>query len=154
MMKLPDELKGARISVVRAAELATMHPAHFRRLIRRGVFPLPRRTAKGRPYFDYDLLAAVAAVLKSGVGQNGEEILFYRRKPQSGLPKHRSRRLQPAPVADAYLSHLAEGLKQVGVPEEVLKPERLQAALVEVFGQERPDLAVAIPDLAQRLIGS
>jgi len=151
-MRIPDELNGARITVVRAAELASMHPAHFRRLVRRGVFPAPKRTAKGRPYFDYDLLGVVALVLRSGVGQNGEEILFYRRRSKSGPAKQRARRVQPAAVVDGYLADLAEGLRQVGVAEDMLKPDKLQAALTEAFGQERPDLAVAIPDLAQRLI--
>ena len=152
-MKIPAELQGARITVVRAAELVNMHPAHFRRLVRRGVFPPPKRTTKGRPFYDYDLLAAIAGILKSGVGKNGEEILFYRRKAKSGLPRQRSRRLQAAPVVDAYLPDLAAGLREVGVPEDMLKPDRLQAALAEAFGKERPDLAVAIPDLAQRLMG-
>jgi hypothetical protein len=152
MMKLSDELKNARITVVGAAELASMHPAHFRRLVRRGVFPSPKRTAKGRPYFDYDMLVAVAGVLRSGVGQNGEEIVFYRRRTRTGGTKRRVSHPQPAPVVDAYLVDLAEGLKQVGVPEDLVKPERLQSALVEAFGQVRPDLATAIPVLAQRLM--
>ena len=151
-MRLPDDLQGARVSMVKAAELAAMHPGHFRRLVRRGVFPQPKRTAKGRPYFDYEALTVIAGVLSSGVGQSGEEILFYRRKPKTGPGKQRSRRSQPAPGADAYLTDLIEGLRQVGVPEDSLRPERLQAALVAAFGQQRPDLATAIPVLAQRLM--
>ncbi len=151
-MRIPNELNGARIAVVGAAELVNMHPAHFRRLVRRGVFPPPKRTAKGRPYFDYDLLSAIAGILKAGVGQNGEEILFYRRKPKSGSGKQRSRRVQPAAVVDGYLADLAEGLRQVGIPEDLLKSDKLQAVVAEAFGQERPDLTAAIPELAQRLM--
>ena len=153
MMKVPDELKGARISVVGAAELANMHPAHFRRLIRREVFPPPKRTAKGRPYFDYDLLAGIAGILKSGVGQNGEEIVFYRRQPKTGAPRQCSRGPAAHGGQDGYLADLAEGLRQVGIPEELLTPAKLKAVLTAAFGRERPDLAVAIPDLAQRLMG-
>jgi hypothetical protein len=151
-MRVTDDLKGARISVVGAAELANMHPAHFRRLIRRGVFPKPKRTAKGRPYFDYDLLTGIAGILKGGVGQNGEEIVFYRRQPKNRTTRGGPRRPAPAAAMDGYLAGLAEGLRQVGIPEELLTPAKLQAAMTAAFGQERPDLAVVIPDIAQRLM--
>ena len=152
-MKLTEELKGTRLSVVRAAELANMHVAHFRRLVRRGVFPAPKRTAKGRPYFDYELLAAVAGILKGGVGKNGEEIIFYRRKPKTNATRQRSNRPGPVMVADAYLKDLTEGLRQVGVPAVLLTASKLNAALAAEFGNDRPDLATAIPALAQRLLG-
>jgi hypothetical protein len=87
-MHLKDDLKGSRVTLTRAAELAGMHPAHFRRLIRQGIFPKPRKTAKGRPYFDYDLLARVAGILSTGVGQNGQEVLFYRRKGSKPAVRH------------------------------------------------------------------
>jgi len=62
-MELTEDLQGARIGVAQAAELANMHPSHFRRLVRSGVFPKPKRTAKSRPYFDYELLTRIAEVL-------------------------------------------------------------------------------------------
>ena len=91
-MKVTEDLKGARLTIVLAAELVKMHPGHFRRLCQRGVFPQPKRTAKGRPYFDYELLSVIANVLKSGVGKNGEEIVFYRRRATNGVTKQSARR--------------------------------------------------------------
>ena len=153
MMKLMDELKGARLSITEAAELIHMHPAHFRRLCRRGVFPQPKRTAKGRPFFDYELLTVIASVLKSGVGLNAEEIVFYRRRSRSGPRKRPVRSCELSGGDDDYLANLAEGLRQVGIPEKSLTVEKLSAALTAIFGQERPELATAIPALAKRLMG-
>jgi hypothetical protein len=47
MTKIPADLDGARLNVSRTAELISMEAGHFRRLIRRGVFPAPKRTSKG-----------------------------------------------------------------------------------------------------------
>ena len=152
-MRVTEELKDARLSIVRAAELANMHVAHFRRLVRRGVFPSPKRTTKGRPYFDYELLVTVAGVLKSGIGKNNEEIIFYRRKPRTNVTRRGSRHPEPTMTANGYLADLAEGLKQVGVPDDLLTPSKLKVALAMEFDHDHPDLATAIPALAQRLLG-
>ena len=152
-MELDDDLKAARVSITETAELAGMHPAHFRRLTRRGVFPAPRRTAKGRPYFDYELLQVIVRVLESGVGQNGEEVMFYRRRAR----KHPGRRTARVSVAgvkpDPYLKDLAEGLRQVGIPKKDLNPGRLSLALASAFGTKRPNLRIAIPAVARQLLG-
>jgi hypothetical protein len=88
MTKIPADLDGARLNVSRTAELISMEAGHFRRLVRRGVFPAPKRTSKGMPYFDHELLCQIGNVLKSGVGLiNGEEISFYRSKPKQWSPE-------------------------------------------------------------------
>jgi hypothetical protein len=151
-MKLTPELKASRLTVACAADLAGMHPTHFRRLCRRGIFPGPKRTQKGRPYFDYELLRIIADVLTSGVGENGEEICFYRRrrlkvgKQASALARHTAH-------PDGYVKLLAEGLRQLGIPKRDLSAAKLTSCLSALFGPERPDLALAIPAIAQRLLG-
>jgi len=149
-VQLTADLKEARLSIVQAAELANMHPSHFRRLCRHGIFPRPNRTAKGRPYFDFELLVAIGNVLKSGIGVNQEEIVFYRRKPKA--TKKSSRRSAHKTPPDPYLTDLAKGLQQFGVAKRDLTPEKLTAALIGVFGEERPDLRVAVPALAKLLL--
>lgn len=150
-MEVTEDLKGARFTVAKAAELANMHPAHFRRLCRRGIFPPPKRTAKGRPYVDYDLLMRVARILKSGVGENGQEVIFYRRKSQSTGKRSERRRDSPAP--DPYLRALGDGLKQLGIAKKELRHERLVAVLTAEFGAHRPELSVSIPAVLRRLLG-
>jgi len=150
-VQLNEDLKGARIGVARAAELANMHPSHFRRLVRSGVFPKPKRTVKGRPYFDYELLTRIAEVLKSGIGENGVEVIFYRRKrkPPAAKPRTRGR---VGKLASSYLKNLAEGLRQFGIQKNELTPAKLTVVLTACFGTDRPALSVAVPQIARRLL--
>jgi hypothetical protein len=150
-MKLTDDLKDARLSVVRTAELVNMHPAHFRRLCRRGVFPKAKRTATGRPYFDYGLLAVIAKVLRTGVGNTGHDIMFYRRRPRSRVTTQLTRNHRPQTPPDPCIQELAGTLRQMGIPKNELHPENLNATLNAIFGKERPDLGVAIPAVARKL---
>lgn len=152
-MRIPSELEGARVNVSRAAELAVMHPSHFRRLVRRGVMPQPRHTSKGMPFYDHSLLLEIAAVLRTGVGKNGEEIAFYRRRPRRSEPRRRSQRAGSPAQADAYVEALMEGCRECGVDAAEVTPERVAAALAQEFGPERPDLAVAIPAVVRRIVG-
>ncbi len=152
-MKLTEDMKGARFTVVQAAELANMHPAHFRRLCRRGVFPKPKRNAKGRPYFDYELLVRIALVLKTGVAANGDEIMFYRRKPKSNDRRRTSSR--PASrKADPYLSDLATIFRKLGAPDKHLTPEALNSLLLAAFGKDRPPIETAVAKLSSRIFGA
>jgi hypothetical protein len=66
MTKIPADLDGARLNVSRTAELISMEAGHFRRLVRRGVFPDAEADLKGMPYFDHELLCQIGNVLKSG----------------------------------------------------------------------------------------
>jgi hypothetical protein len=126
-----------------------MHPAHFRRLYRRGVFPRPRKTSKGKPYFDYELLVVVAGVLKSGVGQNGEEVSFYRRR--RAQRSHATPRRRPE-RPDGYIATLRDGLLQVGAPKDSLEPSNIRDLLTQLFGKGRPELGTAIVTLARHLL--
>ncbi len=149
-MEVPEEMRDARVPLVRAAELANMHTTHFRRRIRQGIFPQPKRTKNlGKPFYDYELLRQVATVLRTGIGANGEEVMFYRRSA--------ARRKQPdAPgngTDDSYLADLATGLRQVGVPSDLAVPRRLTAVLTASYGDRRPRLEDAIPAVAARLLG-
>ncbi|NLX15227.1 MAG: hypothetical protein GXY44_16485, partial [Phycisphaerales bacterium] len=132
-------------------ELVNMHPGHFRRLCRHGIFPKPKRTAKGRPYLDYELLTIIARVLKTGIGHNGEEIIFYRRKPKA--TKKSSIRSKPCTLFDPYLDDLAKCLLQLGIPRTALSPKILNVALTAEFGPARPSLEQAIPRILRRING-
>jgi hypothetical protein len=155
MTKIPADLDGARLNVSRTAELISMEAGHFRRLVRRGVFPAPMRTAKGMPYYDHDLLCQIGNVLKSGVGLNNEEISFYRRKPKSGrqrTPRSRQDRQRAAKQPDAYVASVVEGCRQVGVSDDRLDASRVSELLAVEFSNDRPELQVAIPVIARRLL--
>lgn len=144
-MKLTPDLNGSRLTVARTAELACMHPTHFRRLCRRGIFPMPKRTARRRPYYDYELLATIAQVIKTGVGLNGEEILFYRKTAKRC-------KTEKVEVMTPYLKDLASVLRQLGVPDKKLTASNLKNNLKQAYGSKWPDLSVAILELNRRLL--
>ena len=149
-MNLSDDLKDARLNMKQTAELVGMHPAHLRRLVRDGTFPPPRYTAKGRPFFDYALLAEIDQVLRTGIGANGEEVMFYRRR--SGEAKNTKRSEAGSKKTDDYMKFLIAGLKQVGVPCDKLEEKVVGSALSAEFGQLRPDLKEALRPVARRLL--
>jgi hypothetical protein len=155
MTKIPADLDGARLNVSQTAELISMEAGHFRRLVRQGVFPAPKRTSKGMPYFDHELLCQIGNVLKSGVGLSGEEISFYRRKPKRGrqrAPRSRQDRQRVAKQPDAYVASVIEGCRQVGVSDDRLDASRVTVLLAAEFADDRPELQVAIPVIARRLL--
>lgn len=155
-MKIGDELRGARLSIARTAELIAMDAGYLRKLVRRGIFPQPKRTSKGMPFYDYELLCKVGEVLKSGVGVSGEEVSFYRRKPKQSRPRSRQSpcgRQRVAREQDAYITSIIEGCRQVGVGDDLLNEARIKAVLTAEFGADRPDLERALPVVARKLLG-
>ena len=149
-MKISEEYKGSRINMTQAAGVVSMEVGHFRRLVRRGVFPNPKRTAKGMPYLDYDLLCEVGQVLKSGIGVSGEEISFYRRKPKISQA---SRSRNQATRKDRYIESILEGCKQLGVDERILDAGKVRSILRDAFGKDRPELHEAIPVVVRKISG-
>lgn len=152
-MASEHELIGPRWSVAEAAEKLGKHPSHLRRLWKRGVLPQPKKTAGGRPYFDDALLKTSMAVMRSGVGLNGEEVLFYRRRTKNRRCNRmeRSTERQPAPAGDPYISKIKEAIAQFGIPEARLEPTAIQSLLTAIFGDERPEIATVLPELVKRL---
>lgn len=147
------ELTGIRVSVAKAAEMLDKHPSHLRRLWKRGVLPAPKRTANGRPYYDDDLLKVITAVMKSGIGMNGEEVLFYRRRTKTGRRNRLTRSGKPRPPArsDPYIISLKDALTQFGIPQDRLDPDAIQSHLAATFGDQRPDIGTVLLELVKRL---
>jgi hypothetical protein len=154
-MRIPREYEGARLNMRRVAELLSMDDGHLRRLVRRGVFPPPRRTSKGLPYYDFELLSVIGGVLKRGVGISGEEVSFYRRKPKNRRPRRpRQSSASRAASVDAYIESVAEGCRQLGVGDDHLTPARIRRALLEEYGSDyEHGLEEVIPVLVRRLQG-
>ena len=151
-MKIPSEFNGARLNVSRTAELFSMDQAHFRRLCRRGVLPVPKRTSKGMPYFDYELLNEIAGVLKSGIGKNNEEISFYRRKPKPTKKRRPRAKDCKQETSDSYIESLIQGCREFGISKDKLDIEGIRKVLAEEFGGENPELSDALPVVARRFL--
>ena len=151
-MKISKELEGARLNITRTAELFHMDAGHLRRLSRRGVLPSPKRTAKGMPYYGYELLVQISEVLRTGVGLNAEEISFYRRKAKT--PRKRKNRAkgsnQRSP--DAFVQQIIEGCKELGVGKDKLDVETVKQIVSAEFNGAQPELKDVIPVVARRLL--
>ena len=151
-MKIPTD--GTRVNVMTTAALFSMDAGHFRRLVRRGVLPKAKRTSKNMPYYDRTLLKQVRDVLRSGVGCNGEEIAFYRRrtKSQRSSTKRQSNgesRKKPS----CFIESVLQGCRQLGVGGDHLTPARISRVLLDEFGSDYEDkgLEEVIPALVRRL---
>ncbi len=151
-MKISKELEGARLNITRTAELFHMDAGHLRRLSRRGVLPAPKRTAKGMPYYGYELLVQISEVLRTGVGLNDVEISFYRRREKT--PKKRENRAkrsnQQSP--DSFVQQIIEGCKELGVGKDKLDCETVKQIVAAEFNGEQPELKDVIPVVARRLL--
>ena len=153
-LRITDRIEGVAhgFNVSRTAELLPMDVGHFRRLIKRGVFPSPKRTGKGKAFYDYELLVEIASVLKAGIGRNGEEIAFYRRKPKRPSQRTAAAKREQQPAADDYVNAVVEGCRQLGIADADLEPTKISAILAAEFKDERPSLEQAIPVVARRLL--
>lgn len=58
--------------------------SRFHVLVRAGVFPEPRRDVGRRPYYPTDLIERCLEVRQTGVGANGQVVMFNRRGKKLG----------------------------------------------------------------------
>ena len=153
-MKIPTD--GTRTNVTTTALLFSMDPSHFRRLVRRGVLPKAKRTSRNMPYYDRKLMERIHDVLRSGVGCNGDEIAFYRRRPKTQrLPSPRRSKGEATNKPTAFVESVLEGCRQLGVVEDHLSLTRIRHTLSEEFGSDYEEHALeeVIPVVVRRLQG-
>ena len=151
-MNIPSHLKDARLNMTRAAEVVSMNVGHLRRLVRRGVFPKPKRTSKGMPFFDYRLLVQISTILRTGVGSNKEEIAFYSREPTSAKKRKPQSKRRKRQSPSLLIASVIEGCKQLGIAKDKLKVEAVKQIVADEFGVVEPALREVIPIVARRLL--
>jgi len=151
-MKISKELEGARLNITRTAEFFSMDAGHLRRLSRRGVLPLPKRTAKAMPYYDFELLTQIGEVLRTGIGLNAEEISFYRRKEKTTRKRKNRAKGSNMQSPDAFVQQVIEGCKELGVGKDKLDVEAVTQIVAAEFNGAQPELKDVIPVVARRLL--
>ena len=149
---IPSHLKDARLNMTRAAEVVAMNVGHLQRLVRRGVFPKPKRTSKGMPFFDYGLLMQISTILRTGVGLNAEEVSFYRRKQKTPKKRKTKARKSSSQSTDSFLKSVIEGCRELGVSKGKLDVEAVKQIMTAEFNSEQPELKDVIPVVARRLL--
>ncbi len=126
-MSIQEKPRKAVVSVVEMAEMLDLSKSRLYTLIQAGIFPQPARYQScKRPVFDSDLQQKCLDIRRTGIGFNGQPVLFNRKRRKSGQPKPRPNQ---QPVAEEH-AELVEALKSLGL---TTTSQDVQAALREVY---------------------
>lgn len=107
----------AAISVSSLCRLLKMSRSQFYWHVKRGTFHAPLYLASNkRPYFTASMVEDNLKARESGVGVNGEYVIFYERRPSRTQADH---------------SALLEGLRTLGLG--TVTPDQLEATLQACF---------------------
>jgi hypothetical protein len=125
-MTIQDKPKKAVVSVVEMADMLSLSKSRFYTLIQTGIFPQPVRHAScKRPVFDADLQHKCLEIRQTGIGHNGNPVLFNRKHQRPMRPKPR----QEQPITEEQ-TELVEALKSLGL---TVGGEEVQTALRELY---------------------
>src|SRR5271166_207340 len=95
------------------ASLCLLSKSRFHALIRDGVFPKPVQSAKGkRPYYSQELIQKCLEIRQTGIGANGQPVLFNRR-PKIARQPRAQRKAEPEKKPEH--TELLEALKGLGL---------------------------------------
>jgi len=125
--KVPTGSEKAAVSVSDMAALCQLSRSRFHSLVRDCVFPKPRQDGERRPYYPHDLIQKCLDIRRTGIGANGQVVLFNRRAAPPVPPANRAK-----PPAPATASHpeLVESLRSLGLAVTV---EVVGAAVEALF---------------------
>jgi hypothetical protein len=111
-MTIPETPKKAVVSVVEMSDMLGLSKSRFYTLIQAGIFPKPvRHEACKRPVFDADLQQTCLGIRHTGIGCNGQPVLFNRKRRKETQQKPRQSRVA---ACDGHLE-IVEALKSLGL---------------------------------------
>ena len=137
--KIENPMKAA-ISVSSLCRLLNMSRSQYYFHAKRGTFHSPLYLASNnRPYFTASMVEDNLRARESGVGVNGEYVIFYERREASQKVEAKK------PTVD--LSSLVDGLRTLGISN--MKNEQVEAAIDANFpngteGQEESNILRAV----------
>lgn len=118
--KLENPMKAA-VSVSSLCRVLKISRSQFYFHVKRGTFSAPLRLpSNNRPYYTASMVEDIIRARETGIGVNGEYVLFYERQPKAEGTK---------PRADH--SALLEGLAALGLT--TISPEQVEAALAVCY---------------------
>lgn len=125
-MKSETPLK-AVVSVSAVCRRLSMSRSQFYFHVKRGTFPAPLRLPSNqRPYYTASMVEDIVRARETGVGVNGEYVLFYERLTTT-----------PRSTAKADHSSLLEGLRTLGLTS--VTAEQIDAAVMACFPKGAAD---------------
>ena len=126
-MTAQEKPRKAFISVVEMSDMLDLSKSRFYSLIQAGIFPTPaRHDSCKRPVFDADLQRKCLEIRQTGIGNNGQPVLFNRKRRRPGQSKPRP---TPQPVTEEH-GELVEALKSLGL---TTTGQDVDAALRELY---------------------
>ncbi len=118
------------VSVRRMAEPCQLSRSRFYDLVEAGVFPKPvQHPSSKRPMYDRTLQEKCLEIRRTGIGANGQPVLFNRKPKKADLTKSKAERIskkEPDPAIETLLDAL-EGLGLSPAPQLVME------AVTELF---------------------
>lgn len=125
-MSLPEKPTRAVVSVAEMSSMVGLSKSRFYALIQAGVFPQAiRHESCKRPVYDLQRQQKCLDIRRTGIGANGEPVLFNRKHKKTG-PKSRPSRQQ----ATSNHAELIEALKSLGLVTTV---DALEEALGKLY---------------------
>ena len=135
----PENPMKAAVSVSSLCRLLKMSRSQFYFHVKRGTFHAPLRLPSNqRPYYTASMVEDILKARETGVGVNGEFVIWYERQP----PGMKAEPKQPK----ADLTALLEGLERLGLRN--VTEEQVESALVACYpkGTVGHDEAIVLPD--------
>ena len=123
---VPEGSQRAAVSVSEMASLCQLSRSRFHALVREGIFPRAVQPGEGkRPYYTQELIQQCLDIRRTGIGQNGQVVLFNRR---TGKKADRKRSTTQPPPAEH--PELVESLRSLGL---TVTGQAVAAAVQAVF---------------------
>lgn len=121
--KIENPMKAA-VTCSFLCRLLKMSRSQFYFHVKKGIFHAPLRlSSNNRPYYTASMVEDIIKARETGIGVNGEFVLFYERQPTSTKTEDKK------PKADH--SSLIEGLNLLGLTG--VTTEQVEAALIVCF---------------------
>jgi hypothetical protein len=115
----------AAVSVTTMARTVGLSRSRFYDYIKRGVFPWPLYSlATKRPFFAADMQSEILAVRQTGIGTNGEYVLFYERR--EGIAE-----AKPQPIRRRSTENHLEALRSLGL--SIISQAQVEGAMAKLF---------------------
>src|SRR3954471_18232790 len=112
MPDLPSSAKSV-VTVSEMADLCQLSRSRFYDLIEAGVFPKPvHHPSSKRPMYNRDMQEKCLEIRETGIGMNGQPVLFNRKATRTPLPKAQRK---PAFVPQPDHAHMLDALKGLGL---------------------------------------
>lgn len=126
-MTIQEKSRKVVVSVVAMADMLGLSKSRFYALIQSGIFPQPvRHESCKRPVFDADLQEKCLDIRQTGIGHNGEPVLFNRKRRKTTQPKPRQ---DQRPITEEQ-AELVEALRSLGLTATA---EEVQTVMRELF---------------------